>query len=165
LVRNLSHVHRTPTGSVTFLDGTTMLGSVALRHGKATLRTRHLPVGQDPLQAVYGGGPGFAASTSATVIETVRAGRFRPRVIASIDHTHAAQAVNLTATPDQTRAGTNISPVPGMTQDGATAWAMVPPTDDRETSVAANLHEHNDRSLPRQAQKRCQNDFLTPDVS
>lgn len=148
-VRNLSHVRRTPTGSVTFLDGTTILRSVALRHGKATLKTPYLPVGQDSVQAVYGGGPGFASSTSATVIETVRAGPSRAKVIASIDHTHAAQAVNLTATPDQSRAGTSISPGTGMTQDGATSWGMVPLTDDRETSVAANLREHHDRSLPR----------------
>ena len=106
-------------------------------------------MGQDPIQAAYEGGLGFATSTSSTVIETVRAGRSRTKVIVSTDHSHSEQAASLTATPDQTGAGTNISPGTGRSQDGSTPWGMVPFTDDTETSVTANLREHNDRPPPR----------------
>jgi len=59
----------TPTGSVTFMDGTTPLGSAApLVNGKATLNpSLPLPVGLNSLTAVYSGDGNDSTSTSAAV--------------------------------------------------------------------------------------------------
>jgi hypothetical protein len=61
----------TPTGTITFLDGTTVLGRVAVDpNGQATL-TLALGVGTHSLQATFAGTGAFTASTSGTVTETV----------------------------------------------------------------------------------------------
>jgi hypothetical protein len=62
----------TPTGTVTFKDGSTELGSAALDpSGVATLQTSSLPAGSDQLSAEYGGDGSSADSTSAVDIQTV----------------------------------------------------------------------------------------------
>jgi hypothetical protein len=61
----------TPTGSVTFKDGTTVLGAKTLSSGKATLTTSALAVGNHSITAVYGGNADFAGSTSKVLIQTV----------------------------------------------------------------------------------------------
>src|SRR5262249_11248374 len=124
----------TPTGDVTFLDGTTIMGTVALRRGKAQLWTSNLPVGRDPIQVDYGGGPGFAPST-ATVIETINPGRSRTSAIVSGALRRGGQAVPLTAPPDQGRAGAIIAPGIGTIQDDTTIFGAVPLSDDMETSA------------------------------
>ena len=61
------------SGSVTFLDGTTTLGSPATLNssGVATLQVSTLPAGSDALTASYGGTSGFAASQSVIVPNSV----------------------------------------------------------------------------------------------
>ena len=61
----------TPTGTVTFNDGTTLLGTGTLSAGKATFTTSALALGSHPITASYGGNTNFTASTSATLMQTV----------------------------------------------------------------------------------------------
>ncbi len=49
-----------PVGFITFLDGTVSLGTVALRHGKASLRTSSLQLGPNTIHADYTASPTFA---------------------------------------------------------------------------------------------------------
>ena len=63
-----------PSGKVTFESGTTTLGSGAVTSatGVATLVVADLPVGDDPVTAVYGGDEDFAPSSNTTsVVEHV----------------------------------------------------------------------------------------------
>ena len=60
-----------PTGTVTFFDGATSLGSSALSAGSATLAVSSLTVGSHSLTAAYGGDGNNATSTSAAVSQTV----------------------------------------------------------------------------------------------
>lgn len=60
-----------PGGTVDFFHGTTLLGSASLSNGQASLSVASLPVGTDPLRAVYAGDASNTASTSAIVLETV----------------------------------------------------------------------------------------------
>jgi hypothetical protein len=83
-VRNLSHGGGIPTGDVTFLDGTTILGLVPLRRGKARLRISSLPVGRDPIQVDYGGAEDFTPSVSAPLFVTIRPRRSRMKAIRSL---------------------------------------------------------------------------------
>jgi Bacterial Ig-like domain (group 3)/IPT/TIG domain len=63
----------TPTGTVTFKDGTTSLGSaVTLSSGVATLATSSLAAGSHSITAVYNGDSNFSALTSSAVSETVQ---------------------------------------------------------------------------------------------
>ncbi|WP_260704036.1 beta strand repeat-containing protein [Edaphobacter flagellatus] len=87
----------TPTGTVTFLDGTTSLGTGTLSSGTATLATSALTAsGSHSITAVYGGDTSFASSTSSAVSITVNA--------ASI-----ATTTTLSASPTSTVTGTSIA--------------------------------------------------------
>jgi hypothetical protein len=61
----------TPTGSVTFKDGATNLGTATLAGGIATLSTSALTVGTHSITAVYAGNLPFAASTSAPLAQAI----------------------------------------------------------------------------------------------
>src|SRR5438034_2204525 len=74
-----------PTGSVTFRDGATSLGVVALVNGSASLTISTLAAGSHSLTAAYGGSPTFLASTSAVVTQTVNAAAPAPPPAAGTD--------------------------------------------------------------------------------
>jgi hypothetical protein len=61
-----------PAGSVTFYNGTTALGTVALSNGVAKLTTTQLPVGTNPITASFGGQTYYLASASPAVSEVVK---------------------------------------------------------------------------------------------
>jgi Bacterial Ig-like domain (group 3) len=63
----------TPVGSVSFYDGATLLGTVALSGGVATFTTGTLIVGTHPMTAVYGGDTNYTGSTSAILNQVVTA--------------------------------------------------------------------------------------------
>jgi CSLREA domain-containing protein len=60
-----------PTGTVNFMDGTTMLGQGALSGGAATLTTSSLIAGSHSITAVYSGDSVFSAATSGPMTQTV----------------------------------------------------------------------------------------------
>jgi Bacterial Ig-like domain (group 3)/FG-GAP-like repeat len=62
----------TPTGSVTFRDGTKTLATVSLAGGKATFTTSTLAAGKHTITASYTGSTSFNAHTSAAVVITVQ---------------------------------------------------------------------------------------------
>jgi glucuronoarabinoxylan endo-1,4-beta-xylanase len=73
LTANTSAASGSPTGTVTFFDGSTSLGTAALSSGTASLTVNSLAVGNHTLTASYGGTTGFAASTSNGVALIVSA--------------------------------------------------------------------------------------------
>jgi hypothetical protein len=60
-----------PTGTVTFYDGTTQIGTGTLVNGVATLALSTLAAGSHSIKAVYGGDTAHAASTSATITQAI----------------------------------------------------------------------------------------------
>ncbi len=69
---NVTASSGTPTGTVNFLDGTTVLASgVALTSGSASYIATGLTVGTHPITAVYSGDANFATSTSPAVSQVV----------------------------------------------------------------------------------------------
>jgi hypothetical protein len=61
-----------PTGTVTFLDGTTTLGTATLNgSAQATFTTSSLSTGSHSITAVYGSDANFATSTSAVLTQVV----------------------------------------------------------------------------------------------
>jgi hypothetical protein len=61
----------TPTGNVTFKDGSTTLGTGTLSVGAATFATSSLSTGSHNITAVYGGDAGFTGSTSPILTQVV----------------------------------------------------------------------------------------------
>ncbi|MFE2500205.1 Ig-like domain-containing protein, partial [Streptomyces scopuliridis] len=61
----------TPTGTVSFFDGATLLGNGTLSGGVATFVTSALAIGTHPLTAVYNGSGNFNTSTSPIHTQTV----------------------------------------------------------------------------------------------
>src|SRR5262249_39085820 len=71
-----------PTGTVTFFDGATVLGTAAVAAGKATFATSFSTPGGHGSKAVYNGDGNFTAG-SATVTETVSTGTATARFVAT----------------------------------------------------------------------------------
>jgi hypothetical protein len=61
----------TPTGTVTFLDGTTQLGTGTLTGGSATFTSAGLSAGSHTITASYSGDPNFQPVTSAPLTQVV----------------------------------------------------------------------------------------------
>jgi hypothetical protein len=64
-----------PTGTVTFMDGTTALGSATLDDGVARFSSNALAVGTHSITAVYSGDDEFLTSTSRALTQTVAKAR------------------------------------------------------------------------------------------
>src|ERR1700733_15034062 len=67
----VSSTTATPTGTVSFLDGTTPLGQGTLSNGVAVLSTSSLTAGSHTITAVYSGDANFSAATSGAITESV----------------------------------------------------------------------------------------------
>ncbi|MDM7998974.1 MAG: YDG domain-containing protein [Dehalococcoidia bacterium] len=61
------------TGTVTLMDGNTVIDTAALSNGAATLEISTLSVGSHSITAVYGGDANFSGATSSPVEVTVKA--------------------------------------------------------------------------------------------
>lgn len=61
----------TPTGTVSFYDGTTLLNTAPITNGSATYIPSGLAAGAHSITAVYSGDVNFTAGTSSAVVETV----------------------------------------------------------------------------------------------
>jgi ELWxxDGT repeat protein len=87
----------TPTGTVTFYDGATALGTVALDgSGKATLKTYTLTPGSHAVTAVYNGAAAFQGSTALAVGVTVNIPTFTSLFVSKTTAV-TGQSVKLTA--------------------------------------------------------------------
>lgn len=74
LTATVASADGTPTGSVTFYDGTLSLGAVDLSAGKASLAasTKGLAAGSYPVHAEYSGSANISSSVSSNVTVTVK---------------------------------------------------------------------------------------------
>jgi len=88
----------TPTGTVTFYDGTMSLGTVGLSLGAAQLGTSILAAGTHSLTASYSGGTYFLTSTSPVVSQVVKQGVATVTLGSSPNPSYVNQSVMFTAT-------------------------------------------------------------------
>jgi hypothetical protein len=99
----------TPSQTVTFMAGTTAVGSATLASGTATLTTNTLPVGVDSITAVYGGDTDFAAGTSNGIAITIAPG-----------YATAPSATTIAFQPGYQEAQAILTITPGGRQDTLT---------------------------------------------
>lgn len=105
-----------PTGTVTFKDSVTTVGTAPLAGGTATFTTGSLSVGYRSMTAIYGGDPNNGPSVSPTLTQTINAVMILPTTTA-LTVTPAAvtvgQTVALTAT---------VTGAPGATPTGSVSF-------------------------------------------
>jgi hypothetical protein len=86
------------TGSVTFLDGTTAVGSIPLNSaGNANFPTSTLAAGTHSITAVYSGDPNDTKSTSAALSQTVNKATTTSTISAAPNPANLGQMVTFTA--------------------------------------------------------------------
>ena len=117
----------TPTGTVTFLDGSSTLATVVLATGTASFSTSNLNVSGSPhsITVVYGGDANFMGSTSGSAAVTVSQARTTTSVASSTGSSVFGQSVTFTATVSNS--DTSATPA-GSVQfaiDGQNAGAAV----------------------------------------
>jgi hypothetical protein len=88
----------TPTGTVTFFDGGTSLGSIGLSGGSAQLTLSSASLGSHSISAKYNGDPNFTASTSTSITQSVTQAATATHVSSNANPSSYGQAVTLTAT-------------------------------------------------------------------
>jgi hypothetical protein len=89
----------TPTGSVTFKDGTATLGTASLNgSGQAAFTTSTLTGGNHPITAVYSGDATYAGSSSPSLVQTVNLSSNIISITSSINPSAPGQTIVFTAT-------------------------------------------------------------------
>jgi hypothetical protein len=156
----------TPTGSVTFYSGATLLGpAVTLNGGPATLVTSALPTGTNSLSAIYSGDSNFAGATSDTVAEviedfnltipsggasqTVNTGqqatfRLSASPVAPATTFPAAINVSVTGLP----AGATYTMTPSSLADGAGTTAITLVVTTAQTTAAVEKYSGSNHRSP-----------------
>ncbi len=110
-----------PTGTVTFMDGSTALSTVQLVRGKASYATGGLPAGPNSITAIYNGDSTHAPSTSAVLTETVNQDGTATTVKSSHDPSTYGQLLTFTAVVKAAAPG-NGTPTGTVTfMDGSTS--------------------------------------------
>ena len=104
---NLNNPAATAGGTVTFYDGTTLLGTGTIdATGTATFTTNGLLAGSHALTAVYGSDPNFQGSTSATVTVPVAKATTTTGLTVSAASAPLGASITLTGTLTTQQGGT-----------------------------------------------------------
>ena len=89
----------TPTGTVTFFEGSSSLGTGSLNSsGIATLNISNFSVTSHSISAVYGGDSSFGGSTSSSITQTVNQASSATTLVSSANPSVYGQSVTFTAT-------------------------------------------------------------------
>jgi Bacterial Ig-like domain (group 3) len=88
----------TPTGTVTFKNGSKSLGSATLSGGVAQITTSKLKVGTFTITASYGGDAANAGSTSPALTQVVNKATSATTVVSSLNPSKVGKKVKFTAT-------------------------------------------------------------------
>ncbi len=150
-----SSSYGSPSGTVTFLDGTTTLGTGTLSGGVATYATSSLAAGTHTITATYGAGGLFGGSTSAALTETVTAPGFTATAspMSLTVARGASGTVNLTVTSTGGYTGTvtptcgtlpthfscSFAPSPSTTTGGTQGYILTIATNAAATAAAADF--------------------------
>lgn len=127
----------TPTGTVTFFDGTTNIGMGTLSGGVATLATSSLAVGSHSISAVYAGDSNFQGSTSNTVAQVVNKASANQVLSSSANPSVFGQSVMFTATLTAVAPGAGTPTGTETFSDGATTLGT-PTLNGGAASVSSN---------------------------
>lgn len=110
-----------PSGTVTFKEATTSLGTATLRSGKAIMTRSNLAARTHAITAFYFGDANYTGSTSASLTQTITKAASSGSVASSLNPSHHGNSVTFTAAVKSSTTGT---PTGNVTfKDGATILA------------------------------------------
>jgi hypothetical protein len=136
----------TPTGTVTFNDGSTALATVMLTSsGTATFSTSSLAVNSHSITAVYSGDSNFTGSTSAALTQAVNKASTTTALSCSPNPSIVNQSVTFTATVSLVAPGAGTPTGTVTFNDGSTTLTTVTLTSSgtatfSTSSLAVNSH-------------------------
>ncbi|MGZ4712460.1 MAG: Ig-like domain repeat protein [Acidimicrobiia bacterium] len=136
LTATVSSVAGTPTGTVTFADGSTTLGSAALAAGQASLSVGGWSAGAHSVTAAYPGTPTYLTSTSDPLVQQVDVAPTTTTVGSAPNPSVNGDAVTLTATVASGR-GTPSGTVAFL--DGTTSLGTAPLIAGVATLVTSSI--------------------------
>src|SRR5712692_7629980 len=128
-----------PTGTVTFQDGATSLGTSGIINGQASFTTSSLAVGSHSVTTVYNGDGNFNGASSAPVTQAVNKAASSTSVASSANPAAFAQPVTFTATVAAVApgAGTPAGAVDFL--DGGTSLGTASLTGGQATFTSSSL--------------------------
>jgi hypothetical protein len=134
----------TTTGTITFLDGNTILGTSAVSGGTATFTTAALAAGSHSITAEYSGDGNFKASTSAALTQSVLSADTATTLTSSANPSAFGQTVTFTATVTTIApgVGTPIGTVT-FTIDGTTQTVSLTNGQASFSTAALGAGSHN----------------------
>jgi hypothetical protein len=97
LTATVSSPGATPTGTVTFKNGTAGMGQATLVNGVGTLTTATLPVGTDSITVLYSGDGSSNSSTSPALSQVVNIAHTTTVIASSLNPSNSGQSVKFTA--------------------------------------------------------------------
>jgi hypothetical protein len=111
----------TPTGTVTFFDGTTDLGPGTLNSsGQATFATSRLPLGSNSISVSYNSDGNYQSSSSSAITETINQTATKTVVASSDKSSVYGESVTFTATVTVTKPGSGTPTGTVTFKDGST---------------------------------------------
>jgi hypothetical protein len=132
----------TATGSVQFLDGTTVLATSTVIAGSASLTSQALAVGTHPITAVYSGDVGDTGSTSSALSQVVNKVTSSTTIASSLNPSAYGQAVQFTATvtPSTATGTVTFSGIGSATLSGGVASITTSSLAVGTTTVTAQFN-------------------------
>ena len=134
---NVTSTSGVPGGTVTFKDGTTILGTGTLSAGVAKLTTAALVVGSHSITASYGGSGNFKTSVSTTLTEQITKAASSTSVVSSLNPSTHGQSVTFTATVKSSTSGTPTGTV--TFKDGSTVLGTRTLSSGKATLATSSL--------------------------
>jgi hypothetical protein len=114
-----------PTGVVTFNDGTASLGTAPITAGAASLNTTSLAPGSHSITVAYGGDANFSPSTSAAFSETVNKNSTTTSIVANPNPSSFGQAVSFAVSVAASTGGAGIPTGNVIFTEGAASLGSV----------------------------------------
>ena len=129
----------TPTGTVTFKDGATVLGSGTLSSGKAVFSTATLTVAAHSITASYGGSIDYNTSTSAVLTQTVNKAASSTTLTSSLNPSTLGKTVTFTITVATLVPGSGPPTGTVTLKDGATTVGTATLVSGKATISTSSL--------------------------
>jgi autotransporter-associated beta strand protein len=129
-----------PTGTVSFFNGATLLGTIPLDgSGLASISTSEVPVGSQPITAVYNGDLSFLGDTSPVFNQTVTQASTSALVTSSVNPSVFGQSTTLTGVISAVAPGVGIPTGTASFFDGATFLGTVTLSEGTATFSTSSL--------------------------
>jgi len=135
-----------PTGSISFSDDATNLGTVSLVNGQATFTTSTLAVGPHSITASYGGEGGFNSSSS-TLAQTVNKASTTTTLSSSANPSAIGLSVTFTATVNAVAPASGTPTGTVRFSDGGTTLATEPLSSQGTASFSTSTLAVNSHSI------------------